>query len=99
MNCGAAQEQIGLYLDGELAAEELAALEEHLRNCPDCAAEHENLRELIAYFAESDELIGNETVPSDLWDRIENRLETRKRSGHVVLRLFKRPMAIAASLA
>jgi anti-sigma factor RsiW len=39
MNCTAWKDKLDAYLDGELAAQESAAMDEHLRTCRDCAAE------------------------------------------------------------
>jgi hypothetical protein len=43
MKCDDALELISAALDGELTAEERAALDEHLANCPACAALYEEL--------------------------------------------------------
>ncbi len=39
MSCELWAERLDAYVDGETPARELPALEEHLRTCPDCAAE------------------------------------------------------------
>jgi anti-sigma factor RsiW len=39
MSCDVWEDRLDAYLDGETAAEELPALEEHLRTCRECAAE------------------------------------------------------------
>jgi len=39
MACDCNPAQLSAYLDGELASADAAALEQHLRQCPDCAAE------------------------------------------------------------
>ena len=37
--CGQDREALAAYLDGEIPAEQERALQQHLRSCPDCAAE------------------------------------------------------------
>ena len=39
MNCDLSRPQIDAYIDGELAADQLAAMDSHLRSCAACAAE------------------------------------------------------------
>lgn len=39
MACEAWKEKLDAYLDGELAADDVRALEQHLRSCPACAAQ------------------------------------------------------------
>src|SRR5438270_3121950 len=39
MSCEVWAERLDVYVDGEISAEELSALEEHLRTCRDCAAQ------------------------------------------------------------
>lgn len=96
MDCISAREELGPYLDGELSAERVAALETHLRTCPPCAVERSRLQNLVAQIQSS-----SPQVPApapDLWDRIEARLETRRRQSPFT-RLLHRPLAMAASLA
>jgi anti-sigma factor RsiW len=39
MNCDTSTPKLDAYLDGELAAADMSALDEHIRNCPKCAAQ------------------------------------------------------------
>jgi len=39
MSCDVWNEKLDAYVDGEIAEQDLAAFEEHVRACPDCAAE------------------------------------------------------------
>lgn len=41
MNCSKVQNLISAYVDSELPGVEMLALREHLRDCPECSAEHE----------------------------------------------------------
>ncbi len=45
MTCANCRESLGSFIDGELPAEEVRIIEEHLRTCPDCAAAHRRLVE------------------------------------------------------
>jgi hypothetical protein len=44
------------YLDGELNIKAAAALDEHLKECPDCAAQVEEARELLALVSACDDV-------------------------------------------
>jgi anti-sigma factor (TIGR02949 family) len=48
MNCQDVQPRLGAYLDGEMDAEETAALAAHIKTCPGCAASLDRLRALRA---------------------------------------------------
>lgn len=39
MSCGQDRDRLAVYLDGELTAEQVQSVEQHIRTCPDCAAE------------------------------------------------------------
>jgi anti-sigma factor RsiW len=51
MKCAEARELLSAYLDRTLSASECAELEEHLRLCPGCARELEELRQTVALIA------------------------------------------------
>lgn len=53
MNCLEARQLCAAYLDGELTAAEAAALDAHLAECADCAAELELERDISAALRES----------------------------------------------
>jgi anti-sigma factor RsiW len=46
MTCADCLQELGALVDGELPAGEVARIEEHLANCPDCAAAHQRLLDL-----------------------------------------------------
>lgn len=100
MNCQSACEKLGAYLDGALTAKQNAELEGHIRTCRTCAAELEQLRTLVERLSEPGKEPSLE-APPQLWSAIEQRLDTplphspQKR----VLHVFRRPLALAASLA
>lgn len=102
MNCDTARELIGAYADGELAMEQSGVLREHLASCADCAAELRSLNHLSDRLSRS-EASSHVHAPSSLWQAIEERLSappaSRHRSVRPGSRLFRRPLALAASLA
>ncbi len=65
------QEQIPLYVAGQLNADERAALEQHLDGCLDCRAELSFWRELATGVTASSASIG---APTDLADRAIKRI-------------------------
>jgi hypothetical protein len=97
MNCETAQQQLGAYLDGELAVDEQGRLREHIARCAGCAAELKDLRELVERVPRTAEV----KAPAGLWDSIEQRLDSRPRGrlGRVLAPWLRRPFAAAASIA
>ena len=72
MRCSRAKRLIGDYIDGNLEAKEKSALEQHLKDCPDCQMLLEEFRGILE---EAHELEDYE--PSDLgWLEVKARLET-----------------------
>lgn len=91
-------EQIGIYLDGELPAPESQDLERHIQECATCQLEMEQARALIATFAVAS--AAQIKAPAHLWNRIETQLRAPQRKPvHRLIRIFKKPIAAAASLA
>src|SRR5688572_24994217 len=91
-------EQIGIYLDGELSASESQDLERHLLECSACREEMGRVRALIANFAVAS--ANPIQAPAHLWSRIETQLrEPKRKPTPRLIRIFKRPIAAAASLA
>jgi len=43
MTCSDCVQNLGAFIDGELPAEEMAEMEEHLKTCADCSAAHRRL--------------------------------------------------------
>ncbi|GAB4485520.1 MAG: hypothetical protein OHK006_11820 [Thermodesulfovibrionales bacterium] len=66
MNRGHVKEQLGAYLDAELAAAEMQEVSDHLKTCPVCAAELRDLEEAICRIQELDEI----SPPSWLKQRV-----------------------------
>jgi predicted anti-sigma-YlaC factor YlaD len=65
------------YLDSELTELEILRVEEHLKECPDCAAELEGFRKLKEVTHNMRVLMPDEKYWEDYWSHIYNRLERR----------------------
>lgn len=73
MTCDTIREQLGTYVDGEVPPESRAEIHDHVANCPDCAGELAELRELANALSRP----GTVAVPPNLWQAIEERLPAR----------------------
>lgn len=71
ISCAEAVERLWAYLDGELTAEDKAALEEHLSFCRVCCGEVEFARELRGFLIRS----AGEELPEDVRTRLIASLE------------------------
>lgn len=96
MDCEAAQELLGSYVDNELSSEARVELENHLASCFLCSEELNAVRELVAPLSAP----ASAQVPDELWSSIEARLDEGRPEGLRTLRIrfYKRPPAIAASI-
>ena len=65
------------YLDAELTELEVLRIEEHLKECSDCAAELEGFRKLKEVTHNMRVLMPDEKYWEDYWSHIYNRLERR----------------------
>jgi predicted anti-sigma-YlaC factor YlaD len=65
------------YLDSELTELEVLRMEEHLRECADCAAELEEFRKLKEVTHNMRVLMPDEKYWEDYWSHVYNRLERR----------------------
>ena len=54
MNCGQWEDKIALYVGGDLAPADAAAVERHLRDCPGCQLFASGLKESLAWLQEMD---------------------------------------------
>ena len=70
-SCENTRGYLGPYLDGEAALDICREVESHLTLCHACADELSELRSVAASIAEPMAV----TVPSNLWDQIEGRLD------------------------
>lgn len=103
MDCDFAKSQLGLFIDDELPPEVRGDLQAHLSGCFLCTEELAQLRELTSSLstpAYPDTTPPAGQPPDQLWSSIEAGLDqahaqqTRRR----LLRFYKRPPAIAASI-
>jgi anti-sigma factor RsiW len=62
-------DQLSEYLDGELGAEAAAAVEAHLRGCPDCTGVLNDLKRVVAQAR----TLQPRLPDTELWDGIRNR--------------------------
>ncbi|MCL4294427.1 MAG: zf-HC2 domain-containing protein [Anaerolineae bacterium] len=73
MNCYEVQAKLDRYVESELAADEQAAVENHLETCSACRQRLTNLRQMMALLHQ----IPSEAPPPDLVGRIVARVEAR----------------------
>jgi anti-sigma factor RsiW len=64
-------DQLSDYLDGELSTDERAAVDQHLRDCPECAAVLNDLKRVVARAASAPA----RPPAADLWTGIAARIE------------------------
>jgi anti-sigma factor (TIGR02949 family) len=72
MNCQENQDQLSAYLDGELTADETAAVRDHLAACPACARELDELRRAI----DAVKALPPIQAPADLKGKIMAQIES-----------------------
>jgi len=98
MDCTHAQALLSPYIDGELAVDQVAALEQHLEICPECRALCDAERSMSTFLRAEGERF---TAPIHLKALIRSTIERKARSPFADLRfLFVgwNPVALAASL-
>jgi mycothiol system anti-sigma-R factor len=71
ITCAEAVKQLWAYLDGTVAAEERAAIEEHLSFCRQCCGEVEFAEELRSFLART----GREDLPESVRSRLITTLD------------------------
>jgi len=101
MDCPKAQGMMGAYLDGVLPEIQAEELEAHVAVCRPCSSELEKTRSLVDQLNWAAAKQQGVTAPKRLWSQIEQQLERDGRQSKVIwlIRLFKKPLAAAASLA
>jgi len=82
IHCRAAEELITGYVDGELTADELAAIDEHLAGCPAC-------RERVVHERQTKELVGGSHREESAPERLRRR---------IIGAIFGKPDAAAPSV-
>lgn len=73
MTCNTVREQLGAYVDGEIAPEFRAEIGHHVASCPDCAGELAELHDLADALSRPQIA----AVPAGLWRAIEEQLPAR----------------------
>ena len=92
MGCGVIQDLLPLYVDGAAGEESRALVEEHLRSCPVCRRELEQLRGRVVLPPETD---GGEVRA---WEKgIRRRLERRVTAAAAGVALLLIAAMLAAS--
>lgn len=93
MNCDTIREQLGAYVDGEVAPQLGAEIRDHVAICPDCAAELAELRELANALSRPAVV----AVPPTLWQAIEEGLPARPKR-RILIMPIPRLVGIAAAV-
>lgn len=94
MTCDTIREQLGAYVDGEVAPESRAEIHDHVASCRDCAGELAELRELANALSRRP---ADVAVPPILWRAIEERLPARPKRRILTLPI-SRSVGIAAAV-
>lgn len=74
MHCEKIREQLGPYLDGELAPEACVSVRRHMDNCPACCDEFDAIRGIAEKLASPTTV----ATPETLWSAISDDLETKQ---------------------
>jgi hypothetical protein len=99
MDCDKAQEMMTALMDGEMTDRQTAEAQAHLAQCAECRSECERARAMSPLLGEY-ERATRVNAPADLWLAVEDRLGTRPSQVRMrFLHPFRRPLALAASLA
>ena len=78
MNCEQTKDRLDEYLDGELSADDAAAVEQHLAGCEACRAELEALRKTAALVKSLPRVKAPEGLASDVKASLARRTTTRR---------------------
>ena len=70
MECNDVREELVAYIDDELSSMGTYAIEEHLADCKECAAEHNKLKATI----ESTHKVEPLQPAGDWWEKLQERL-------------------------
>lgn len=95
MNCQQIKEQLGLYVDGELAVDAKTHVEAHLASCDACSCELRTLQELAGAMSRCEPIC----VPTGLWTAIENGLKASDRTPRYRSMRFRVPRIVGIAAA
>lgn len=89
------------YVDGELPDKRSALVREHIRNCPDCAAEAKALEKMRSLLRTAGAVEAPEAYWETYWDRLEKKLpdeplpfRIRSRMWTAIAATFRQPAAV-----
>src|SRR5918993_3610026 len=74
MDCKQLREILDCYVDGELSPESMASAEAHVYGCPACTRAVEQLNALRSQVRR---VVGEQTLPTDLQQRVRRSLRER----------------------
>lgn len=78
MTCEDVKQRLGEYFDGEVPVDLRVEIETHIASCVSCAKELNAIAALAARFTVSDDLL----VPRNLWNAIEQKMESPLQKRH-----------------
>ena len=98
MDCHKAQDLLSDFVDGILADDESAMVEQHLAGCPDCQATYESIVKVIGYMNRMESV----DEPADFLEKVNARLDRESPLEKFVRSLFfplkiKLPLELAAA--
>lgn len=101
MRCKKLRKIYPKYTDGELSEQERQSVEEHIRDCPDCAAAVNSLGRMRSLLQTAAEVEVSDEYWDTYWDRLEKKLPDEparvtlaSRMSGVFVEMFRRPMAL-----
>jgi TolA-binding protein len=74
MRCRKLRRIYSKYMDGQLSQRKVRLVEEHIRDCPDCAAEVESLERMRSLLRTAGTVEKPDTYWDTYWDRLERKL-------------------------
>ncbi len=95
MNCQQVRNKLIFYYYGELGDSEMKQVRDHLAQCDACRMEYNKLALVLDYSVKEAGI----KAPDDIWDNIEEKLNTSKAKTKVVWLKAVQTMAAAAAIA
>ena len=105
MKCDEIKQLLMAYLDGELSAEQAAAVQQHLAECPACAREHRLLQRTWEMLLEDEDIEPSPDFARDFWQRVRREAPHEERAAQPgwnragLRRMLKWAPALAAGFA
>jgi len=99
MTCNEIRAQLSAYFDGQLTAEQAAAVRRHLDECPACMNEYKLLQSTWRMLLAGDEIEPSADFARNFWRRLREESTAAPRTVRPLLvRILKWAPAMAASL-